>query len=233
MNFEEVLLAKNILIVDDDLALNRSIKEVLLNNKFVNIISAYSIEEAISIYSKINIEFVILDIMLPDGEGFEFAKYIRREKQELPILFLTARDNPTDEIIGFDIGGDDYVSKPFIPKNLVYRILSLLRRSYRDELEVISFGDCLLNLRAATIEKNNEYITLTAIELQILKKLIANKNYIVSIDSICSTVWGKHDYGYEKSLIVHIRNLREKIEDIPSKPKHLMTVRGLGYKFIP
>ncbi|RLK63759.1 DNA-binding response regulator [Atopobacter sp. AH10] len=232
MNFEEVLLAKNILIVDDDLALNRSIKEVLLNNKFVNIISAYSIEEAISIYSKINIEFVILDIMLPDGEGFEFAKYIRREKQELPILFLTARDNPTDEIIGFDIGGDDYVTKPFIPKNLVYRILSLLRRSYRDELEVISIGDCLLNLRAATIEKNNECITLTSIELQILKKLIANKNYIVSIDSLCNTIWGEQYFGYEKSLIVHIRNIREKIEDNPSKPKHLLTARGLGYKFI-
>ncbi|MGT2729773.1 response regulator transcription factor [Streptococcus phocae subsp. salmonis] len=233
MDFEEILLMKNILIVDDDFALNQSIKEVLLNNKFINITSAYSIEEAISIYSQTNIQCVILDVMLPDGEGFEFAKYIRRENQELPILFLTARDNPNDEIIGFNLGGDDYVTKPFIPKNLVYRILSLLRRCYRDELEVISFGDSSLNLRAATIEKNNECIALTPIELQILKKLIANKNYIVSIDSLCSTIWGAQYYGYEKSLIVHIRNIREKIEDNPSKPDHLLTVRGLGYKFIP
>lgn len=232
MNFEESLLTKNILIVDDDYALNQSIKAVLLSKGFLNISSAYSIGEAIDIFLSDKIELIILDVMLPDGEGFTLSKFIRNEKSEIPILFLTAKDNPNDEIAGFDAGGDDYITKPFIPKNLIYRILALLRRTYKNELEIISVGNCTLNIKNAIIEKNGTCIPVTPTELQILKKLIANKNYIVSIDSLCRTIWGPESYGYENSLIVHIRNIREKIEDNPSKPNHLLTVRGLGYKFV-
>ncbi|MBM7636338.1 response regulator transcription factor [Streptococcus saliviloxodontae] len=231
MNFEEQLLNKRILIVDDDIALNDSIKEVLVNRGFKKISCAYSISEGIDIFSVSHIDLIILDVMLPDGEGYLLSKYVRKSS-DVPIIFLTAKNNPDDEIKGLDSGGDDYVTKPFLPKTLTYRIIALLRRSYKDESELIELTNCTIDLNNASVKKNGKNLSLTPTEIQILRKLYANKNYIVSTETICDTVWGIESFGYEKSLMVHIRNIREKIEITPSKPNHLITVKGLGYKLI-
>lgn len=231
MCFEIQLLNKHILIVDDDTALSESIKEVLVSRGFKNISRAYSISEGIDVVSTSHIDLIILDVMLPDGEGYLLSQYVRKNS-DIPILFLTAKNNPDDEIRGLDSGGDDYVTKPFLPKSLTYRIIALLRRAYKDESELIELTDCIIDLNNATVKKSGQNLSLTPTEIQVLRKLYANKNYIVSTETICDTIWGLDSFGYEKSLMVHIRNIREKIELIPSKPSHLITVKGLGYKLV-
>ena len=231
MNFETQLLNKRILIIDDDVSLSQSIKEVLVNRGFKNISNAYSISEGIDIFSVSKIDFIILDVMLPDGEGYLLAKYVRKTS-DIPILFLTAKNNPDDEVKGLESGGDDFVTKPFLPKTLIYRIIALLRRAYKNESELITLSSCTIDLNNASVNKNGNQLSLTPTEIQILRKLYSNKNYIVSTETICDTIWGLDSSGYEKSLMVHIRNIREKIESSPSKPDHLITVKGLGYKLV-
>ncbi len=231
MDFEASLLKKRLLIVDDDYSLNASIKEVLKNAGFQNISCAYSISDSIDLLSMNNIDLIILDVMLPDGEGYSLAREVRKNS-DIPILFLTAKNNPEDEINGLKSGGDDYVTKPFLPKVLIYRIMTLLRRAYKCDSETITLKNCTIHLANALVQKNDTEIPLTPTEIQIIKKLYANKNYIVSTESICDSVWEGENFGYEKSLMVHIRNIREKIEENPSKPQHIVTVKGLGYKFV-
>ncbi|WP_069990149.1 response regulator transcription factor [Streptococcus agalactiae] len=231
MNFETQLLNKRILIIDDDVSLSQSIKEVLVNRGFKNISNAYSISEGIDIFSVSKIDFIILDVMLPDGEGYLLAKYVRKTS-DIPILFLTAKNNPDDEVKGLGSGGDDFVTKPFLPKTLIYRIIALLRRAYKNESKLITMSSCTIDLNNASVNKNGNQLSLTPTEIQILRKLYSNKNYIVSTETICDTIWGLDSSGYEKSLMVHIRNIREKIESSPSKPDHLITVKGLGYKLV-
>ncbi|MFR5716789.1 response regulator transcription factor [Streptococcus salivarius] len=231
MNFETQLLNKRILIIDDDVPLSQSIKEVLVNRGFKNISNAYSISEGIDIFSVSKVDFIILDVMLPDGEGYLLAEYVRKTS-DVPILFLTAKNNPDDEVKGLESGGDDFVTKPFLPKTLIYRIIALLRRAYKNESELITLSSCTIDLNNASVNKNGNQLSLTPTEIQILRKLYSNKNYIVSTEIICDTIWGLDSSGYEKSLMVHIRNIREKIESSPSKPDHLITVKGLGYKLV-
>lgn len=231
MDIETPFLTRKILVVDDDVALNNSIREILSVSGFSKIYSAYSISEGIESFVNNSIDLIILDVMLPDGEGYLLSKYVRK-KSDIPILFLTAKNEPEDEIQGLQSGGDDFITKPFLPKILVYRTISLLRRLYKEDSNTIKLDNCIINLGNAIIEKDNEKFSLTPIEIQIIRKLYDNKNYIVSTEAICDTVWGIDSFGYEKSLMVHIRNIREKIELNPSKPQYLVTVKGLGYKLM-
>lgn len=175
MNFDTQLLNKHILIVDDDVSLSKSIKEVLISRGFKNISCAYSISEGVDCFSISHIDLIILDVMLPDGDGYLFSKYVRKTS-DAPILFLTAKNSPDDEIKGLDSGGDDYVTKPFLPKSLIYRIMALLRRAYRDEPELIELTDCVIDLNNASVKKSSQYLSLTPTEIQILRKLYSNKN---------------------------------------------------------
>lgn len=221
----------NILIVDDDYTLNESVKDILISNGFKKIYSAYSINEAISIFNFQNIELIILDVVLPDGDGYYFSKQVRIESK-IPIIFLSSKNKPDDEILGITSGGDDYVTKPFLPSIFICRIFAILRRTYDSESEDIFIGNVKINIKNAYIIKNNQEIMLTPIELLIIKKLISNKNYIVSTESLCDYVWNSSKFGIENSLMVHIRNIRSKIEENPSDPKILVTIKGLGYKLI-
>ena len=231
MDIETPFLTRKILVVDDDVALNNSIREILSVSGFTKIYSAYSISEGIESFVNNSIDLIILDVMLPDGEGYLLAKYVRKQS-DIPILFLTAKNEPEDEIQGLQSGGDDFITKPFLPKILIYRTISLLRRSYKEDSNTIKLDNCIINLRNAIVEKDTETISLTPIEIQIIRKLYDNKNYIVSTEAICDTVWGIDSFGYEKFLMVHIRNIREKIELNPSKPQYIVTVKGLGYKLM-
>lgn len=230
MSFEKSLLQKKLLVVDDDYSLNQTIKEILSSYNFTNINIAYSLKQGQELFEKENNDLIILDVTLPDGTGYELAQKIR-QYSDVPILFLTAKNDPEDEIYGFTVGGDDYITKPFLPRTLIFRIIALLKRTYKDEMSNVIFSNAEVDFKQAiVVQSNGESIPLTRTEFQILKKLYDNKNYIVSIESLCETVWGIEHFGYEKSLMVHIRNIREKIEMNPSKPEHLITVKGLGYK---
>ena len=151
----------------------------------------------------------------------------------MPILFLSARDADADRLYGLGLGADDYLTKPFLTQELLLRIQTILRRSYRAELQrgtTVRLGACAVDLQDAAVHRDECTLPLTATERTILQRLTDARGHIVTYDALCQAVWGSGYYGYENSLNVHIRHLREKIEADPSKPVWLQTVRGIGYR---
>jgi len=171
--------------------------------------------------------------MLPDMDGFMLAKTIR-EQNPIPILFLTAKGEIDDKSKGFEAGADDYMVKPFIAQEFVWRITAILRRTYKESEESSFLLDaCKVDLEQAEVyREGQEPVSLTAKEVEILKKLYANAGRIVTLGALCQTVCGDIYIGYEKTLMSHIRHIREKIEEKPSSPVSLVTVKGIGYKLI-
>ena len=180
-------------------------------------------------------DLIILDLMLPGLDGFEICRRIRDEKN-IPILMVSAKKDDIDKIRGLGLGADDYMTKPFLPRELVLRITAILRRTWfppartQEREGLLRLGKKSVDFNAGTVTDGEESCTLTAKELAILKKLYENRGNIVTFDILCNTVWGDEYYGYENTLMVHIRRLREKIEENPSRPEWLLTVRGLGYR---
>lgn len=228
MNFE-YLKSKKILLVDDEQEILDMVVSILEAEGFENITTAKNKKDALSLASVSKPELAILDVMLPDGSGFDLMEQLRKE-DEYPILFLTARGEDEDKFKGFGLGADDYVVKPFLPKELIFRILAILRRSYKDENPRIKLHDSEIDFARAEVIKDGEHISLTAKEHNILAALYRNAGRIVTIDALCEAAWGDNPFGYENSLMAHIRRIREKIEVNPSRPISLITVKGLGYK---
>lgn len=224
---------KKILIVDDEKDLLNMIKEILWNAGFFNVYTALNCSEALKITGQQTIALYLLDVNLPDGDGFSLYGDIRKYSQA-PVIFLTARGEANDRLMGLGIGADDYIVKPFLSGELVLRITALLRRTYmkNPETPVIELADRKIDLETAQVIYNGESISLTPKEFILIKKLFENKNRIVTNDALCMAAWGDGYYGYENTLMVHIRRLREKIEKNPSKPFHLITAKGLGYKLV-
>ena len=224
-----------ILAVDDEAAICGMIREILCGAGFRLVQTAQSCAQARRVYVDFAPDAVVLDVMLPDGDGFSLMQKIRMRSQT-PVLFLSARDEDNDRLLGLGLGADDYMTKPFLPRELVLRITAILRRTWfppvRQEQtsEILKLGKKCVDFSAGTVTDGNESCALTAKELAILKKLYENRGNIVTFDILCNTVWGDEYYGYENTLMVHIRRLREKIEENPSKPEWLLTVRGLGYR---
>lgn len=227
----DYLKRKRILLVDDEQELLNMVCSILNQEGFCNIATATSIKEALTLVDTYKPELGILDVMLPDGDGFTFMKQIRRN-YGFPVLFLTARGEDEDKYKGFLLGADDYVVKPFLPKELIFRIMAILRRSYKDENPLVKLKDSEIDFERAEVIKDGEHIALTAKEHDILGVLYRNAGRIVTIDALCEAAWGENPYGYENSLMAHIRRIREKIEKNPSQPVSLVTMKGLGYKLI-
>lgn len=223
------LKSKKILIVDDEESLRNMLVSILEDEDFFNIITADCVKSAIDMCQRENPDIAILDVMLPDGNGFELMDTIR-SFTDIPVIFLTAKDDMQDKYSGFGLGADDYITKPFLPKELIFRLNAVLRRCYKEENPFIELHGCKLDLANAQIIKSNEVLSLTAKEHDILETLSRNANHIVTIDALCEAVWGENPFGYGNSLLAHIRRIREKIEENPSKPQSLITVKGLGYK---
>ena len=230
MDFE-YLKRKRILLVDDEQELLNMVVSILKEEGFSNIATAKTVKEALDLADSFAPELAILDVMLPDGNGFSLMEQLKK-KSEYPILFLTARGEDEDKFQGFGLGADDYVVKPFLPKELTFRIMAILRRSYKEENPLVTLHDSEIDFDRAEIIKNGEHIPLTAKEHDILSVLYRNAGRIVTIDSLCEAAWGDNPYGYENSLMAHIRRIREKIELNPSRPVSLITVKGLGYKLV-
>ncbi len=224
---------KKILIVDDEPELLTMLSDILHNEGFYNIYAADNFSSALKTAKEQTISLFLLDVNLPDGDGFSLYEKLKKISQA-PVIFLTARGEPYDRIKGLELGADDYIVKPFLPKELILRIMAVLKRFYKIYNNKTSFKltDRVVDFETASIKNINQNIPLTAKEFILIKKLWENKNRIVTNDALCMAAWGEEYYGYENTLMVHIRRLRKKIEINPSKPKHLVTVKGLGYKLV-
>lgn len=227
----EYLKNKHILLVDDEQELLNMVVSILNSDGYHNISTAKNVTEALVLAEETTPELAILDVMLPDGNGFDLIKQLKL-KGDYPILFLTALGEDDDKIKGFGLGADDYIVKPFLPKELLFRVAAILRRSYKNEDPLVKLQNCEIDFARAEVIKNGERIPLTAKEHDLLSVLYRNAGRIVTIDTLCEAAWGDNPFGYENSLMAHIRRIREKIELNPSQPVSLVTTKGLGYKLI-
>lgn len=226
------LKEKRIFLVDDEIEILEMVKNILEEDGYKDIVTASTVKEALTKFETTKPHIAILDIMLPDGEGYEICDYIRK-KSDIPILFLTAKEENENLYKGLEVGADDYIIKPFLPKELILRIGAILRRAYKgEEKDIIYITGGTIDFGKAQSKINDKYFPLTAKEYEILQILYRNKNHIVTIDILCENIWGENYFGYENSLMAHIRRIREKIEINPSSPLNLITVKGLGYKLV-
>lgn len=223
----------NILVCDDDKDIVTAIK-IYLTNENYNILTAFNGKNAIDIINTTDVHLVLLDIMMPVMDGVETLINIRR-KSNVPVIFLTAKSEDSDKIVGLNVGADDYITKPFNPAELQARVKSQLRRymllgSGRSEEEFYSVGPLSLNDRNKEVFLDGEKINLTKTEYDILKFLMENKGKVFSPAQIYENVWDEVSYGADNIVPVHIRHLREKIEINPAEPRYLKVVWGMGYK---
>lgn len=224
-----------LLLVDDNPDLLRLLCEQLSGAGYRHIRAVQSCGAARAAFAAETPELMILDINLPDGDGFALFRTLRA-KADVPALFLSARDADADRLFGLGLGADDYLTKPFLMQELLLRVQHILQRAYRAELSRTRAA--ALQLQDRSVDLNDAVVTLpdgssralTATELALLRKLAENRGHIVTYDALCEAVWGADYYGYENTLGVHIRHLREKLEPEPSRPRVLLTVRGIGYK---
>ncbi|WP_311442944.1 response regulator transcription factor [Ezakiella coagulans] len=221
----------SILIVDDEKNLLENLYEFLKNKGFKRVYTAKNLKEARFKLANNKIDLIVLDLMLPDGSGFDLLKEVR-QTSSTAVIILSALDGMDDRREGFENSADDYLVKPFFPDELLWRIEAVLRRSIKlKSEEKINLGNVIFDKSKGILEKNGEEISLTATQFKILYYLSENINKIVSIDRILDNIW-KDSYGYENTLITHIYRIREKLEDNPRNPKVLITIKGLGYKLV-
>lgn len=226
-----------ILLVDDNPDLLALLCQTLQGAGYTRLRTAGTCAQARAAFAQSEPGLVVLDINLPDGDGFSLFRELNGAG-EIPVLFLSARDADADRLFGLGLGADDYLTKPFLTQELLLRIQLILRRvwgrrSQGTPADVLCLAACRVELGDASVRRSDgTVLALTGTERAILQKLADNRGHIVTYDAVCQAVWGQGYYGYENSLNVHIRHLREKIEADPSRPQSLLTARGLGYKLL-
>ncbi len=219
---------RRILIVDDDDTLSDITKEMLESYDY-EVERTDSVEGAYLILTDKTFDLIILDINLPDGNGFEICEELRRQSK-VPVIFASARTSIDDKVEGFEKGGDDYLPKPYSMKELLVRVNALIRRTYgTKEEETVCFGDVVVNLSSRSVTKSGAAVSLSLKEFDLLAFLCRNKGNAIEKDKIISEVWGAFSEVDASTLTVHIRWLREKLEDNPSRPEHIKTVFKVGY----
>ena len=219
-----------ILIADDEARIRRLVSDFLKRDGHT-IVEAADGKEALNILEnrRPGLDMAILDVMMPGMDGFEVLREIRRTSR-VPVLMLTARGEAEDRIEGLEIGADDYLPKPFLPRELLLRVGAILHRTYPEPNRKVELAASTVDLEKAEVWKDGERTPLTAKELQLFEKLYENAGRIVTTGILCETICGEFWQGYESTLSTHIRHLREKIEANPSKPVSLVTAKGLGYR---
>lgn len=221
-----------VLIVDDEKEIAMLLERVLHKEGITHTVTAGSVAEGLVQFQAHAPSIILLDIMLPDGEGYELCKKVR-EVSNAPILFMSAKDDEVDKLLGLAIGGDDYITKPFSPKEVAYRVKAHLRRlGYTEAAQpaTLSVGPFTMDANFTALSKNGTPIELTAKETGLMAMFMQHPNQILSKETLFERVWGEEFFGSDNTMMVHIRRLREKIEEDPSKPTYIMTVKGLGYK---
>lgn len=227
---------ERILIVEDERAVARGLEYALQDEGF-KVLSAETGEQALQIARSQAPKLILLDLRLPDISGFDVCKQLRKEGKRQPILMLTALDEPLDKVLGLELGADDYVVKPYNLRELIARIRALLRRAYGELAESahgekILFNDIEIDLERLRVTKSGEQVYLTPTEFRMLRYLASNPNRPISRKVLMDVVWGyESDFGSDRTVDVHIRHLRQKLEADPAEPRYLVTVRGVGYRF--
>lgn len=222
---------KSILVVDDEMEILTMVRAIFERAGYTQIVSASSAKEALKIMLTKMPDIIILDVMMPEMDGFELLQEIRA-LSKVPVLMLTAKGEAEDCFTGFELGADDYLIKPFLPKELLLRIAAILKRTYPENNRLVILDSVTVDLDKAEVLRDDTVVPLTAKEYNIFLKLTENAGRIVTIGLLCQTVCGEIWQGYESTLMTHIRHLREKIEEVPSAPVSLLTVKGLGYKLV-
>lgn len=218
-----------IFLLEDDDAIGIGLTYSLENEGYT-VTLAKNVKDALKIIAEESFALYILDLTLPDGSGYDVCKKIK-EIGDLPVIFLTAFDDEVNVVMGFDMGADDYISKPFRVKELLVRIKSVLRRYNRESPDgIVKIKNLLINTNEAKVYKNNAEIILTAMEYRLLLILLNNRGSVLSRNQLLENIWDiGGDFVENNTLTVYIKRLRDKIEDDPTKPVFIKTVRGLGY----
>ena len=218
-----------ILIVDDESRMRKLIKDFLIQKNF-SILEAEDGEKALKVYeeNKEKIDLILLDVMMPKLDGWSVLRNIRQENKKLPIVMLTARAEEQDELFGFELGVDEYITKPFSPKILVARVEAILKRAKPDAKELKSYDGIVIDNEGRTVTVDGKQVELSFREYELLKYLLDNENIALSRDKILNTVWNYDYYGDSRTIDSHIKKIRHKLG---KKGKHIQTIRGIGYKF--
>ncbi|HDX9577063.1 TPA: response regulator transcription factor [Bacillus pseudomycoides] len=226
-----------ILVIDDEVGILKLLEITLRKENFIHIETASTGKDALQRIKETVYDIILLDIMLPDISGFELCTEIRKNTNT-PIIFVSARSTDFDKLTGLGIGGDDYITKPFNPLEVIARIKVILRRqkiyeSSQQQETLYNYGYFTFNPESATLTVNNQSVECTAKELELLHFFCKNPNRIFTTSQLYEFVWGNDVFGEEKTVTIHISKLRKKLGDDTRKPKIIVNLRGIGYKFIP
>ena len=227
-------MAKTILVVDDEIRLVTLMKAYLEQANY-RVVTARNGREALFVARDEKPDLIVLDIMMPELDGHDFM-HIHRKERNTPIIMVTAKVEEGDRILGLELGADDYITKPFSPRELVSRVKAVLRRLGRDDepvAQVLRIGDLTLDPDAHTVRLNSERVELTRSEFDLLSVLMASPGRAFSRTELLDRLQGHVIEGYERTVDVHIKNLRAKIEENPRKPRYVETVYGVGYRMNP
>ncbi|MDO4170174.1 MAG: response regulator transcription factor [Lachnospiraceae bacterium] len=227
-----------VLAVDDEVHILELIEYNLEQNRF-HALTAESGEEALEIIEKQDVDLVLLDLMMDGMDGLEVLKKLRQSENtaDLPVIILTAKGEEINKVLGLELGADDYISKPFGVHELIARIKAVLRRTKRqlvkkEDEQQITIGDMIINRRTREVKVGEESVHLSLKEFELLYLLASNRGQVFSRDQLLDTIWGYDYYGETRTVDVHVRNLRKKIEKDDTMPAYIKTVRGVGYKFV-
>ncbi len=217
-----------VLVVDDEARMRKLIKD-FLSQKGYSILEAGDGEEALKVFEEKqnSIDLILLDVMMPKLDGWSVLRQIR-QTSKVAIIMLTARGEEQDELFGFELGVDEYISKPFSPKILVARVEAILKRLKKDEKEIIDYGGIVIDDEGRTVTVDGKQVEMSLREYELLKYLIDNKNIALSRDKILNNVWNYDYYGDSRTIDSHIKKIRHKLG---KKGKYIQTMRGIGYKF--
>jgi len=221
-----------ILVVEDEPSLALGLQEDLSIEGY-EVVVARDGEEALQRASSGGFDLVVLDVMLPKKDGFEVCRQLRREGAKIPILMLTARTQESDKVLGLEIGADDYVTKPFSGRELRARIKALLRRTAANVADIYRFGDVEVDFARCELRRAGQVVEVTPVEIKMLAAFVRQRGRTLTRDQILNDVWGTGTFVTDRVVDSHIVNLRRKIEPVAAEPRHLVSVRGIGYRFDP
>ena len=230
------MMTQQILVVDDDKAIVKIVRSYLEQAGY-QVLTAYRGESALQVLRSEQPDLLILDLMLPDRDGWDITRVIRQDKRlaAMPIIMLTARVDDSDKIVGLELGADDYVTKPFNPREVVARVRALLRRSQLGQtavLQQLTVGSLLLDLNQHTLFVDEQLVEVTPTEFNLLKTFLANPGHTFSREELLEKALGYGYEGFGRTLDTHIRNLRKKIEPDPKNPTYIQTVYSIGYRLV-
>jgi two-component system, OmpR family, response regulator len=225
--------SSTILLVDDEESVQKLLAYPLEREGF-RVLQARDGQEALERFASETVDLVVLDVMLPKLDGLEVCKRLRAESQ-VPIIMLTARDDELDKVLGLELGADDYITKPFSIREFRSRVRALLRRAavprQADVGDVISAGALEIDLARRAVEARGGQVQLTYVEFELLRTLASHPGRVYSRRMLLEALWGSADYREPRTIDVHVRHLREKLEEDPAEPEYILTVRGVGYRF--